>query len=142
MKKTILIAIFLFVSCTAVQVTRHPDYFYPPNPNPKLIRIYSQGLYPNNPFIIIGQVSIDATWTISEKEATKKVQLRAASIGGSGIILTNTRINMVAFNRSVTTRGMATFYGNQVNYYAVHTDNTLYMPVAKIYGYVIRWLGQ
>jgi len=135
----ILIITILFVECTAIQVTRHPDYYYPPNPNPKSIRIYAQGLYPNNPFVIIGLMNIDATWTVSEEEATKKVCAHAASIGGEGVIITDTQIDIVAFNRSVTTRGTASFQGNQVNYYAVHTDNTIYVPIVKMYAYVIRW---
>ena len=142
MKKTILIGLFLFVSCTTVKVIRHPDYFYPANLNPASIRIYPQGLYPDNPFVIIGVIGIDATWTASEREATGKVQRKAASIGGNGVILTNTQIDVVAFNRSVTTRGTATFQGNRVNFHAVHTDNTFYVPVTTIYGYVIRWTNR
>jgi len=139
MRKTILIAVLFFVSCTTVRVVRHPDYLFPPNLYPQSIKIYPQGLYPNDPFIIIGLVDIDVSWTISETEATGAVQEKVASIGGQGVILADTQIDVLAFNRSVTTRGQATFQGNQVNYYAVQRDNTLYVPIVKVYGYVIRW---
>jgi hypothetical protein len=130
---TILI---LYYSCTSVKVTKHPDYNFVPT-NPQSVIIYDR-LMPTYKFIIIGRIDIDATWTLSSKEAGRKVQEKAAAIGGDAVIITDIHVDIVAFNRSVTTKGTITDKGDKLEYYAVSRDTSTYIPIQMLYGYVIK----
>jgi len=133
-----LIVIFVsFTSCTSVSVTKHPDFNYAPT-NPNSVIIYDR-LTPTYPFIIIGRIDIDATFTLSSKEADRKISEKAAAIGGDAVIITDVNVNIIAFNRSVTTEGTVTedVWGN-LNYEETTTDTTMYIPEQTLYGYVIK----
>jgi len=138
-KLRVFICIFIlvsFYSCTTVSVTKHPDFNYFPT-NPKSVIIYDR-LTPTYPFIIIGRINIDATWTLSSKEMNKKVKEKAAAIGGDGVVITDVNVDIVAFNSEVTTEGTITDRGNSLDYYAVSRDTSTYIPVTTMYGYVVK----
>lgn len=138
-KSIIASLIFIFVSftsCTSVYVTKHPDYNYAPT-NPNSVIIYDR-LTPTYPFIIIGRIDIDATFTLSSKESNRKISEKAAAIGGDAVIITDVNVDIVAFNREVTTEGTITAKGDSLDYYAVSTDTSTYIPVTTLYGYVIK----
>jgi len=122
-------------SCTSVYVIRHPDYNFLPT-IPSSVMIYD-GFTPTYPFIIIGRMTIDETWTASRKEWTRKIQEKAASIGGNAVIITDKDVDIVAFNSSAST-GTVTATGNSLNYYAITRDTSTYIPIVKLYGYVIK----
>jgi len=137
MKRLLLfLAILSLISCTTVSLVKHPDFNYAPT-NPAYITIYDQFI-PTYDFFIIGRMTIDATWTLSGREAGEKIQARAASIGGDGVILTSSRIDVYAFNRGTTTEGSATVWGRQVNYSETTRDDTIYVPKKTVFAYVIK----
>ncbi|HUU37998.1 MAG TPA: hypothetical protein VMW46_07340 [Candidatus Desulfaltia sp.] len=133
----ILLAVLCLVSCTTVsQVVRHPDFNYPPT-NPAWVMIYDQFI-PTYQFVIIGRMTIDATWTTSPREFAWTLQQKAALIGADAIILSPAQIDIYAFNRGTTTQGSATVWGNQVKYSETTRDNTLYIPQITRFGYIIK----
>jgi len=128
--------VLCLVSCTTVSVVRHPDYNLAPT-NPAWVMVYDQFI-PTYDFLIIGRMTIDATWTLSGDEAGEKIRAQAASIGGDAVILSPAQIDIYAFNRGVTTEGTATAWGNQVRYSERTRDDTIYIPQITRFGYIIK----
>jgi hypothetical protein len=129
----IVLLVTSLVTCTGVAVYRHPDLSYAPT-NPALVGVYLPNFTPNYNFIIIGEITIDATWTISPSAGEKKIAKKAASLGADGIIITTIDVDWVAFNH---------FY--QVNGYSQHgifnasiTEGYLGYRTVIIHGYLIK----
>ena len=143
MKSKVLIYLFIFLSycCTAINMAKHPDYNYTQT-NPTDVRIYDQGLIPQQEFFIIGKMTIDSTWSWGVKQTVKNIQSKAALIGGEGVIITDKNVNIYAFNRGTTTEGTARWTRNQLQYQQTTRDNTLYIPQVILYAYIIKFETQ
>ncbi len=66
------------------------------------------------------------------------MQGKTASIGGDGVIITDKKVDIYAFNQGVTMQGSDTVWGNTVNYTETTRNNTLYIPQITLYAYVIK----
>jgi len=126
----------LALSCVPINVSRHPDYNFSPT-KPATVLIYDR-LEPNYPYLIIGRISINPNWGLTWGRVNSEIRRRAAGIGEDAVIITDVNVDIVAFNRGVTTEGVATVRGNRLYYYAVTRPNTLYAPVSYLYGYIIK----
>jgi len=139
-KKIILgLLIMVHLACVATSVSRNPDYLYLAPTYPQDVTLYD-GFWPNKPFIIIGVMVLDATWALTKGQVVKKATKEAAKIGGNAIVVTNTQVNVIALNRSMTAEGQARVQGNQVTWTQIVRDNTIYLPIVKIYFYIVKWL--
>jgi hypothetical protein len=127
---------FAFCACTRVIVSRHPDYNFPPT-DPNSILVYDQ-IAPSYPFIIIGRISLDMTWTVNPRKNKKKIQRMAAQAGADGILITGLDIDISAFNHYVTTHGYATVSGSYLSHFAVTRPLPMYLQQHLIYGYIIK----
>jgi hypothetical protein len=128
--------LMLLTSCVRIGVISHPDYKFPPT-DPSTVRIYNK-MEPTYPYIIIGRMQVNFTWSFSDRRLEQSMAKKAAAIGGTGILITDINVDIYAFNRSVTTSGQASIYGNTVYYKQVSRPNTTYVPVKRLYAYVIR----
>jgi len=122
-------------------MSKHPDYNYAPT-NPIGVRIYDTDLIPQQEFLIIGKMTIDATWSLGAKQTAENIQSKAAMIGGDGVIITDKTVNIYAFNRGTTTEGTVWGTRNWLQYQQTTRDNTLYIPQVILYGYVIKFKAQ
>lgn len=132
-KTLILVILTLLVSCTGVSIYKHPDYNFPPT-DPSQIRVYVQDQEPTYPYIIIGRLVIDATWTMNMSKAEKKVEAMAAQAGADGILIRQADINIYAFNQYVTVQG----YTSGDAFYAAIQPHAMYIVEKKLYGYLIK----
>ncbi len=141
MKKTIFMVfvILLLYSCGHITVRKHPDYNFKPT-KPSSIRIYTKELMPIKKFIIIGQIKIDRTLSLPSL-VRKKVQISASKLGGDGVLILNTRIDIATFNRGVKTTGRIDVTSSTIVYSETRRDTTAYIPVIVDYGYVIRFFN-
>jgi len=124
-------------ACTGVSVYRHPDYNFPPT-DPNQIRYYTQDQQPVYPYLIIGKIAIDATWTVSMAKAEQKVGKLAARAGADGIIITEVDVDIWAFNQYITVQG----YSSGDAYTAFITPHANYLVTKVLYGYLIKRTGQ
>lgn len=143
MKRLLLTACFLFLtlsSCTRVIISKHPAYNFPPT-NPNSILVFDR-VAPGCPFLIIGRISLDMTWTVSPKKDDKKIKRLAAQAGADGILVTGYDIDIEAFNRYVKTQGYATVSGSDLSSFAeVIRPRPMYLEQMLIYGYLIKRTG-
>jgi hypothetical protein len=118
-------------------VTRHPGYDFPPT-DPGSILVHDR-LAPDYPFLIIGRISLDTTWTIKPGRDRKKIERMAARAGADGILITGLDIDINAFNRFVTERGWATISGSDLSPFAAATRaRPDYLEQARVFGYLIK----
>jgi hypothetical protein len=129
--------LFAPCACTRVIVSKQPGYDFPPT-DPSSILVHDR-LAPNYPFIIIGRISLDATWTEKPSKDEKKIKKMAAQAGADGILVSGFDIDIGAFNQYVASRGYATVSGTDLSDFAaairprpVHLERTL------IYGYLMK----
>jgi hypothetical protein len=131
---------FALCACSRVIISRHPGFNFPPT-DPDLILVHDR-MAPSYPFVIIGRISFDTTWTIKTSKDQKKIERMAAQAGADGILVTGFDIDIDAFNRYVTTQGYATVSGSDLSSFAeathAHPD---YLEQAMIYGYLIKRKG-
>ncbi len=137
----VLLAISLFCSCTAIMVRKHPDYNFTPT-KASSIRIYTKDLMPVKKFLIIGELKVDRTWAMpgSGNSTRKRVMQKASVIGGDGVLILDTKINIVAFNRGVKTTGRINIYSNTIVYSETKRNTTAFIPIIIDYGYVIKFI--
>ncbi len=128
----------LTLSCAIVGVSRNPDFNYAPT-DPRTVLIYDR-FEPRHPYIIIGRISIDPNWSMSVRSTEKKIRVKAAAIGGDGVIITNVNVNIAAFNQYQTARGNLQFSENRLDYYAVYNTTVIPARMVYLYGYVIKRL--
>jgi len=96
---------------------------------------------PSYPFVIIGRISLDKTWTDPRKDE-KKIKGLAAQAGADGILVTGLAIDIDAFNRHVTTQGYATVSGSDLLCFAMAVrPRPMYLQQTLVYGYLIRRTG-
>jgi hypothetical protein len=120
-----------------VIVTRHPGFDFPPT-DPDGILVHNR-LAPDYPFLIIGRVGLDTTWTIKPNRNLKKVRKKAAQAGADGILVTGLDIDIDAFNRHATTKGYEAVSGSDLSSFAsatrTHPD---YLEQVRIFGYLLK----
>ena len=127
-------------ACSRVVVSRHPGFDFPPT-NPDSILVHDRRA-PDYPFIIIGRISLDTTWTIKPGKDQKKIKGLAARAGADGILVTGFDIDIDAFNRHVTARGYETVSGSDLSSFAAATRaRPDYLEQARIFGYLIKRTG-
>jgi hypothetical protein len=140
MQRRLLIVCFLFFSlcsCSRVIVSKHPDYNFPPT-DPNSILVYDR-MAPTYPFVIIGRISLDMTWTIKPGKDERKIERMAAQAGADGIIVTGFDINIDAFNQFVAAEGYAKVFGSDLSAFAADIHpHALYLEQSWIYGYMIK----
>ena len=130
--------VLLFYSCGHITVRKHPDYNFKPT-KPTSIKIYTKELMPIKKFIIIGQIKVDRTLSLPGL-VRKKVQEKASRIGGDGVLILNTRIDIATFNRGVKTTGRVDVSSYTITYSETKRDTTTYIPIIVDYGYVIKFI--
>lgn len=140
MKHRLLAAFIMFSSlcaCSRVIVSKHPGYDFPQtDPNSILVH---EGVAPDYPFVIIGRISLDMTWTIKPGKDEKKIVRKAAQAGADGIIISGLDIDIEAFNKFVAAEGYAKVSGSDLSGFALAIRaHTLYLDQSKIYGYMIK----
>ncbi len=128
----------LTLSCAIVGVSRNPDFNYAPT-DPRTVLIYDR-FEPRYSYFIIGRISIDPNWSLSVRQIERKIQEKAALIGGDAVIITDINVNVVAFNQYQTTRGAVELSDNRLDFYAVSNRTTIPVPLTYLYGYVIKRL--
>lgn len=140
MRKVLLgtLLVLLFYSCGHITVRKHPDYNFKPT-KPSSIKIYTKELMPIKKFIIIGQIKIDRTLSLPSL-VKKKVQGKASKLGGDGVLILNTRIDIATFNRGVKTTGRIDVTSNTIVYSETMRDTTAYIPIIVDYGYIIKFI--
>jgi len=127
----------LMTSCTWVTTSTNPEFRFPAT-SPNNVVFYDR-LTPSWPFIILARMTIDATWTLDGNAGDRKIRREAARIGGDAIIITDVYVDILAFNRGMTTTGRVTAYGNDLYLFqAVTRPNMTYVPIKIVYGYVIK----
>ena len=143
MKRQLVAVCFLFFTlyaCTRVIVSKHPDYNFPPT-DPNSILVHDR-VAPSYPFVIIGRISLDMTWTIKPSMDEKKIERMAARAGADGILISGFDINIDAFNQHVTTKGYAAVSGSDLSSFAADTHpDPMYLRQTLIYGYLIKRTG-
>jgi len=143
MRRQLLAGCLLFLTlcaCTRVIISKHPDYNFPPT-NPDSILVYDR-LAPTYPFVIIGRISLDMTWTVKPGKDQKKIERMAAQAGADGILITGFDIDIDAFNQYVTTEGYASVSGSDLSTFAADTHpDPMYLRQTLIYGYLIKRTG-
>lgn len=142
MRRRLLSVCFFFIlcACTRVIISRHPDYNFPPT-DPNSILVYDR-IAPSYPFVIIGRISLDKTWTDNPRKDEKKIKGMAAQAGADGILVTGLAIDIDAFNRHVTTQGYATVSGSDLLCFATAVrPRPMYLQQTLVYGYLIRRTG-
>jgi hypothetical protein len=135
----VLLLFFVLCGCTRVIVSKHPDYNFPPT-DPNSIQVYDQKA-PTYPFILIGRISLDTTWTVNPRKDKKKIQRMAAQAGADGILITGLDIDISAFNQYVTTQGYATVSGSYLSHFAVTHPLPMFLQQSQTYGYIIKRTG-
>ena len=143
MKKSILICfiILLLSSCIHTEVFQHPDYNYAQT-IPANVKIYTAELRPLQKYIIIGKMKMKPSPLVSSKAITEEMQVRAAFIGGDGVIITNQDVNIYAYNRGTVTQGALWGTRNYLQYNQRTRDTTTYVRRITLYGYVIKFKTQ
>jgi len=137
---TVCVLFFALSACTRVIISKHPDYNFPPT-DANSILVYDR-MAPTYPFVIIGRISLDMTWTVKPRKDEKKIRRMAAQAGADGILITGLDINISAFNEYVTTRGYATVSGSDLSSFAADTHpDPMYLRQTLIYGYLIKRTG-
>ncbi|HUU39000.1 MAG TPA: hypothetical protein VMW46_12455 [Candidatus Desulfaltia sp.] len=142
MKRQLVAVCFLFFAlcaCSRVIVSKHSDYNFPPT-DPSSILVYDR-MAPTYPFVIIGRISLDMTWTVKPRKDEKKIQRMAAQAGADGIIITGLDINISAFNQYVTTHGYTTVAGSDLSNFAVTRPLSMFLQQSLTYGYIIKRTG-
>ena len=140
MRRQLLAAFVIFSSlcaCSRVLVSKHPGYDFPPtDPNSVLVH---EGVAPEYPFVIIGRISLDMTWTIKPGKDEKKIGRKAAQAGADGIIISGLDIDIDAFNRHVATHGYTNVSGSDLSAFAVEIrPHTRLLEQTLTYGYMIK----
>lgn len=124
-------------ACSRVIVTQHPGFNFPPT-DPDSVLVHNR-LAPSYPFIIIGRISFDTTWTIKPGRDQKKIEKLAARAGADGILVTGFDIDIDAFNRHVADHGFGTVSGSDLSSFAsatrTHPD---FLEQTKTFGYLIK----
>ncbi|MGB7293968.1 MAG: hypothetical protein WBC70_00110 [Candidatus Aminicenantales bacterium] len=134
------IIISALCACTRVIISKHPGYDFPAT-DPDSILAHDRTA-PDYPFVIIGRISLDMTWTINPGRDEKKIEKMAARAGADGIIVSGLDINIDAFNRHVATQGYASVSGTDLSEFVVVTrPHALYLEQSRIYGYIIKRTG-
>jgi len=137
---TVCVLFFALCACTRVIISKHPDYNFPPT-DPNSILVYDR-MAPTYPFVIIGRISLDMTWTVKPRKDEKKIGRMAAQAGADGILITGFDINIDDFNKYVTTQGYATVSGSDLSSFAADTHpDPMYLRRTLIYGYLIKRTG-
>jgi hypothetical protein len=143
MKRRLSIVGFLFFTlyaCSRVIISKHPAYKFPPT-DPNSIQVYVRTA-PSFPFVIIGRISLDMTWTVNPKKDDKKIKRLAAQAGADGILVTGYDIDIEAFNQYVNTQGYATVSGSDLSSFAAATrPRPMFLEQTLIYGYLIKRTG-
>lgn len=134
-KWLMLVILTILVSCTGVSVYRHPDYNFAPT-DPNLIKVYLPGQDPLSKYIIIGQIAIDASWTIDTAGGERKVAQRAASVGADGVVISDVQVDIYAFNQYVAVHG----YTSPGQFSMFITPHAAYYKQIIITGYLIKWI--
>jgi len=144
MKRQLLAACVIFsalCACSRVIVSKHPDYNFPPT-DPNSIVVYDR-VAPDYPFVIIGRISLDTTWTIKPGKDKKKIERKAAQSGADGIIISGLEIDIDAFNKFVAAEGYAKVFGADLSEFALPTKaHALYLEQSLTYGYMIKRMGR
>jgi hypothetical protein len=97
---------------------------------------------PSYPFVIIGRISLDMTWTVNPSKDENKIERMAARAGADGILITGFDVNIDAFNRYVATHGYATVSGSDLSSFAAVTrPHPMFLEQTLIYGYLIKRTG-
>jgi hypothetical protein len=143
MKRRLSIVGFLFFAlwaCSRVIISRHPDYNFPAT-DANSIQVYDR-VAPSYPFLIIGRISLDMTWTVNPKRDEKKIRRLAAQAGADGILVTGYDIDIEAFNRYVSAQGYLSVSGSDLSSFAAVTrPHPMYLEQTLIYGYLIKRTG-
>jgi uncharacterized membrane protein (UPF0127 family) len=145
MKKYILIFVSaLLYCCTAVTITKHPDFNYPPT-RPSYVKIYEM-MIPIHKFVVIGRIQVDATWSWSSKQICETIQKKAAMAGGDAVILTDREVNVYTLPIGSTTSGTGTITtsGNtaHIKSQSETTNQYLFYGTDFRYGYVIKFVKE
>jgi hypothetical protein len=133
---TLLVSFLSLSACSRVIVSKHPGYNFPPT-DPNSILVYDQ-VAPSYPFIIIGRIGLDTTWTVKPRRDEKKIQRMAARAGADGIIISGLEINISAFNQYVAAHGYDTVSGFDLSKFAVTRPLTRFLQQSLTYGYIIK----
>ncbi len=129
--------IFSLCACSRVLISKHPGYDFPPT-DPNSILVYDR-VAPAYPFVIIGRISLDMTWTVKPRRDEKKIERMAAQAGADGIIITGLDINIDAFNQYVATHGYATVSGSDLSSFVVDIRaHAMFLEQTLTYGYMIK----
>ncbi len=143
MKRRLLsvsLLVFALCACSRVIISRHPGFNFPAT-DPDSILVHDR-MAPNYPFVIIGRISLDTTWTIKTSKDHKKIERMAAQAGADGILVSGFDIDIDAFNRYVATQGYAAVSGSDISSFAAATHaRPDYLQQARIYGYLIKRKG-
>ncbi len=124
-------------ACTRVIVSKHPGYNFPPTPSDSIL-VYDQ-IAPDYPFVIIGRISLDTTWTVKPKRDQKKIERMAAQAGADAIIIAGLDIKIDAFNQYVSTHGYSTVAGRDLSDFAADIyPQTEFLHQTLTYGYLIK----
>jgi len=144
MKRQLLAVCVLFCAlcaCSKVIISKHPDYNFAPT-DPNSILVYDR-LAPDYPFVIIGRISLDMTWTIKPGKDEKKIERKAAQAGADGIIISGLEIDIDAFNKFVAAEGYAKVSGSDLSDFSLATKaHALYLEQSLTYGYMIKRMGR
>jgi hypothetical protein len=131
---------FALWACSRVIVSKHPGFNFPPT-DPDSIQVHDRTA-PSYPFVIIGRVSLDTTWTVKPGKDQKKIERLAAQAGADGILVTGFDIDIDAFNQHVASYGCATVSGSDLSSFAAATrPRPDYLQQTRIYGYLIKRTG-
>jgi len=140
MKRQLITLGFLSLTlgaCSRIIISKHPGFNFPPT-DPDSIVVHDRRA-PSYPFLIIGRISLDTTWTIKPGKDQKKIERKAAQAGADGILITGFDIDIDAFNQHVTTKGSAAVSGSDLSSFAAATPaHPDYLQQARIYGYLIK----
>ena len=131
---TLILVLVLLTACTQVSVYKHPDFNFPPT-DPANIMVYLPDQNPSRTFVIIGNIAIDASWTVDTGAAERKVAKLAAQAGADGVLISNVQVDILAFNQHVDIYGYTTLDG----FYATVRPQALPYKQIIITGYLIKW---
>jgi hypothetical protein len=135
------VAFFSLCACSRVIVSKQPGYDFPPT-DPDSIQVY-EGVAPNYPFVIIGRIGLDMTWTIKPGKDKTKIERKAAQSGADGIIISGLEIDIDAFNKFVAAEGYEKVFGSDLSDFSLATKaHALYLEQSLTYGYMIKRTGR
>lgn len=131
--------IIMLCSCTpGISISTNPDYSFAPT-DPASITQYN-GFTPSRSFIIIGKITLShGPFSVSDNYYKNLLRKKVAAIGADAIVITDSDIDIYAYNRYVYTYGQASITGNTMSFYTIsHPVYTGY-AVTRYYGYLIRF---